>query len=339
MTVNVGSLLIDVEVGPHEIRAVKIELQRARVAAQIQGLAMLDAVRLLPILHSLCARAHAAAAAAATSAAAGSCPAPSIDRDVASEAAREHLMSVMTGAARAALPEAFRALNVTRELRELLDGALLGIPTEQWLGFSSTAELLRWADLSDSPLAQELRARWRLPEPSASAIRTLPILLATATLDHWTEIPPGFSTRPNWLGCPAEVGPIAREESRPLLRELKDRPLLQRWVARVVELARYACGDPAVVLGQVSAVTVASGGGRSVVETARGMLMHEVEISNDRVARYRIIAPTEWNFHPDGPLRRWLEGLPVGSLDLARDMARRAAEALDPCVEFRCVVR
>jgi hypothetical protein len=49
-----------------------------------------------------------------------------------------------------------------------------------------------------------------------------------------------------------------------------------------------------------------------------------------RVAQFRVLAPTEWNFHPHGTLARALAG---GRLDAAQ--ARLAALALDPCIEFR----
>ena len=46
--------------------------------------------------------------------------------------------------------------------------------------------------------------------------------------------------------------------------------------------------------------------GRALVETARGLLMHEIVLDGDTVAEYFIVAPTEWNFHPQGPLAGWL---------------------------------
>lgn len=337
--VNGESMLIDLTVEQQRICAVEIKLRRVHAAERLSGLPVHDAVRLMPLLHAVCARAQSAAATAARDAAFGNPQNPSIDDEVAAEAAREHLLSISTGVARSALAETFRSLREPRELRRLLDSVLLGIPTEQWLALSTTTELFGWAQHSEAVLAQEFRRRHVLAEPPASAIGSLPVLLAATSGEYWPDIPPAFSTHPQWHGTPAEVGAVSREGSRLVLRELKDRPLLQRWLARVVELARYACADPAALLGRVSAVALTPGHGRSVVETARGMLLHDLTIAEDRVVRYRVVAPTEWNFHPDGPLREWLEGLPVSSADLALDFARRAAEALDPCVEHRCVVR
>jgi Ni,Fe-hydrogenase I large subunit len=59
--------------------------------------------------------------------------------------------------------------------------------------------------------------------------------------------------------------------------------------------------------------------------------MHEITLDGDVVADYVIVAPTEWNFHPAGPLSAWLSGLPAAA---ARELASRAVLALDPCVPW-----
>ena len=46
-----------------------------------------------------------------------------------------------------------------------------------------------------------------------------------------------------------------------------------------------------------------------MVETARGLLLHAVEIDGARVLSYRIIAPTEWNFHAQGAAMRGLASI------------------------------
>jgi uptake hydrogenase large subunit len=50
----------------------------------------------------------------------------------------------------------------------------------------------------------------------------------------------------------------------------------------------------------------------------------------------RVLAPTEWNFHPDGPLARVLTGFRPGR-DAAAAITRRAA-AFDPCVALRVAI-
>ena len=77
------------------------------------------------------------------------------------------------------------------------------------------------------------------------------------------------------------------------------------------------------------------GRGCGSVQAARGLLVHHVRLEDDRIADLRILAPTEWNFHPDGPLALGLLGIPAG--DDLEWRARLLCLALDPCVA--CVIR
>src|SRR5690606_20191461 len=43
-----------------------------------------------------------------------------------------------------------------------------------------------------------------------------------------------------------------------------------------------------------------TGIGLGVVEAARGRLVHRVEAVDGKVVCFQILAPTEWNFHPEG---------------------------------------
>ncbi len=52
----------------------------------------------------------------------------------------------------------------------------------------------------------------------------------------------------------------------------------------------------------------ATGSGIGLAETARGLLLHRVQVERGLVTDYRIVAPTEWNFHPGGPLAQGLNG-------------------------------
>ena len=47
---------------------------------------------------------------------------------------------------------------------------------------------------------------------------------------------------------------------------------------------------------------------------------------------YTIVAPTEWNFHPQGALAQGLVGRRVADAEHAVRDARVLVQALDPCV-------
>jgi Ni,Fe-hydrogenase I large subunit len=64
-------------------------------------------------------------------------------------------------------------------------------------------------------------------------------------------------------------------------------------------------------------------------EMARGLLLHWVQLdAQGAVQDYRVVAPTEWNFHPDGALARALAALPASDTLAASTLAA----AFDPCV-------
>lgn len=67
--------------------------------------------------------------------------------------------------------------------------------------------------------------------------------------------------------------------------------------------------------------------GPGTVETARGRLVHLARVENDVIKEYKILAPTEWNFHPEGVVSKALVGLNA-------EEARVVVEAIDPCVDF-----
>ena len=70
----------------------------------------------------------------------------------------------------------------------------------------------------------------------------------------------------------------------------------------------------------------------AAVQTARGLLLHRARIARGRVAAYRIVAPTEWNFHPEGPLARGLAGMIADDEPALERGATLVVQALDPCV-------
>ncbi len=86
----------------------------------------------------------------------------------------------------------------------------------------------------------------------------------------------------------------------------------------------------------LDACPASAGVGVARVETARGTLLHRLELAGDGIAEYLIVAPTEWNFHPQGAFVREISGCPAASPEAARFAAERVALSLDPCVPCSC---
>jgi coenzyme F420-reducing hydrogenase alpha subunit len=155
----------------------------------------------------------------------------------------------------------------------------------------------------------------------------------------------GFEAAPLWDGAPVETGALARMRAHPLVASVAKRcgnSVPARMAARLVELAallaRLAGTADAAAAPGICAFPLGPGEGLAAVQTARGLLLHHARVAEGRVAGYRIVAPTEWNFHPDGPLARGLAGLAAANDAALERSARLAAQALDPCVACRIEV-
>lgn len=155
----------------------------------------------------------------------------------------------------------------------------------------------------------------------------------------------GYVAHPDSAGAVLETGALSRQCGHPLVAEVMSvhgTGLAARLIARLVEIAaalreleelvQDLCDEPSA-----AAELLGSGAGLGVVDAARGLLAHRVEIEEGVVSRYQILAPTEWNFHPAGPLHASLMGAPAGTDPEWR--ARLLVAALDPCVACTIEVR
>ncbi len=82
-----------------------------------------------------------------------------------------------------------------------------------------------------------------------------------------------------------------------------------------------------------------AGVGIAVVRSARGLLMHHVRLVEEKVTDYVIVAPTEWNFHPNGAFAQDMRGLKEKDEERLQQLAHISALSLDPCVPYQIEVR
>ncbi len=198
----------------------------------------------------------------------------------------------------------------------------------------------RWRRNSDTPAARLLE---RLSQPHLAGFGRGPFLPmpeqgpADLSARLAADREGAYVARPDSAGRVYETGPLARQSWQPVVAAQIGAfgpGLLARMVARLAELASCLQEMDNLVHSLDSdlapAACLVDGAGLGLVEAARGLLAHRVELEGGRVRRYQIVAPTEWNFHPDGPLARGLRGVEATS-----DVVERAnllACALDPCV-------
>lgn len=240
------------------------------------------------------------------------------------------------------------------ELPSWLEYKWLGMAPADWLA-RFEADPAGWpAQWARDTCQRATPVRRRLRDQLDSAGTTLTLALPAAPLqpldDPAVHLPtlarqmaqqPGFCAEPLWHGVAADTGPWTRQHD-PLRRQgWQVRHAWDRLVSRIVDVLRLATPGGSGWLAQGSLDLGASplqGGpsGLGWTEMARGLLLHWVELTPDgqHVAAARVLAPTEWNFHPRGVLAGALATLPDQPADTLAASARRLAVAFDPCVEI-----
>lgn len=313
--IDPGRVRLKIACTDGRVAAVEVASERPVVAQALRGRPADAVVSLVPLLFALCGKAQGRAAELALGAARGVESQAHVDAAIEHEALREHLWRWLLD-----LPPLLGAAAMKSEFVEAL----------RWLAGGHRAEL---ATFLAGPRIEELG--WRLREiedVGDPGSHLLPALDARSSLAHIARLDADFCRLPHWQGRAAETGAFAR---RGRGDGVAAGALATRWLARLAELRDWTAGSPRVGAGgTASAMPVEAGRGRALVETARGLLMHEIVLDGERVADYFIVAPTEWNFHPEGPLAGWLRGRDAGDRDALAQFAARAVAALDPCVRW-----
>lgn len=184
-----------------------------------------------------------------------------------------------------------------------------------------------------------------LPLPDAPALHPHADPASLRAVGATLALQGGFALQPRWHGQVAHTGPWARlHQSAPA----------QPWTAwsllgsRLAELVRLCLPDAP---GEAGAGWLAWGAlptgerqGLAWVEMARGLLIHQVALADAPpgaapvVSACQVLAPTEWNLHPEGVAAQALATLPADAPGL-QARVRLLMAALDPCVPFQIVTQ
>ncbi|MBY4677393.1 nickel-dependent hydrogenase large subunit [Marinobacterium arenosum] len=355
------------EPGRTRIAAVEIDSSRPTALARLFVGRSVDQLLVgLPLLFALCGNAQRIAALQAVEQALGIEASESVRRARAqlllAESGREQLLRLLRD-----------WLGMPAELRPLLaafnrfyaaycdrrsDALRLAgqASSNPAVGHGLVSELQQsWLPLSELPL--EMWLQQRLAAAEQSPVGRLLVGLqrrfgevdlhqGSATLSalprDWlhrqlqTEQSAAFCRAPTLHGEPRETGLWPRWRGAPLQRLTADQglhPLVQRLLALLDELRQLP-----VRLLQAEPLALESapapGWGLATVDSARGLLSHQLRLVDGVVAELALLAPTEWNFHPAGSLVRQLRGVTVADRQQALALVRTLALLLDPCVKF-----
>lgn len=238
-----------------------------------------------------------------------------------------------------------RALDAVRDdFNVILEQDLLGLSPARWLAMDEVAELLAYLESHDGAVPRLLnllvQSGWQAACPSRT--ESLPRLvaadidgiLADGGADRFVEAP-------DWAGSARETSALTRQRDNPLVAAVIETfgiGLLARAVAAVVELAATTQDIDMIMEGFTAPGIVseqtAGHAGVAQVEAARGRLVHRVVRDGDIITDYRVVAPTEWNFHQAGPVAEGLTGLAEGSRDAMQQQADLFLTLMDPCVDW-----
>jgi len=227
------------------------------------------------------------------------------------------------------------------EVRLLVENDLLGLDAESLLSMQSASDVSAWLDKSVAPIADQLRQAWtiRTPDADEDFLPQFPDSELADQIWHSMGAEIEFTRLPRHQGAAVETGALSRLQSHPLIISVlkSQRRVAARFVSRLLELAKILTelgSDNTTQSHRVGSKGFSEGVGGSWVETARGLLMHRIEIQGAKIVDYRILAPTEWNFHPQGRLIKELRSLEARSVDELEKRASMVCLSMDPCVGF-----
>lgn len=227
-------------------------------------------------------------------------------------------------------------------LRTIIQSEIFKITPREFADLPNRDALENWISTTDSLPARCLK-QWQkdglsdIIWPLAQGLMDFPEEIA---LHMDAENADQFITYPTWDRRPCQTGALMRHLSHPFLRQANHNAL-SYFYAKLIDLAVMIEDFEKNISGLKQDDdlyhTKATYKGYAQIEAVRGQLSHRVWINpqNDTIARYRILAPTEWNFHPNGILKQALIGVESADKNKLKQIAQINVLALDPCVACR----
>jgi coenzyme F420-reducing hydrogenase alpha subunit len=231
------------------------------------------------------------------------------------------------------------------ELQATVDAALFAGGMAAFLHIRDEDALRAWLRQNSSMSAQLLEDIYRRDwaDLGSNSLGCL-LELSAADLENVCQADPEqFSRQPQWQGQCRETTVLNRQLTQPLIADLRTRygnGLLVRLVAQLREVAEIPVQlfDLAGQIGNDRPLPppapLADGIAWAQLPAARGLLIHRLVLREGLVYDYRIIAPTEWNFHPQGVVAQGLRTL-RGNDDSLRRQAALWITGVDPCVQYQ----
>ncbi len=327
-----GGLHLEVALSGGVVRSAQLRSRRpVSLCRAMVGRPAADVPAAVERLYALCGRSHRIAARFALDAARGRTMTEAARReavrDLATERVGEHLRSTFTTAAGLGFA-------TTPVEKDALRAALIATrPGAKGAGLASALAVLGLDGAPPAPASWTMRMLDAVgPEADgAGPVDGLSPADDPAVLAGLAGSGLAYAALPHL--------PLRRPETGPLARSFGTAAPRDRLAARFAEILQAATllhnDAEEAPKSWIARGTLLDGSGFAAVESPRGRLYHVTAVDTQgRVARFVVLAPTEWNFHPDGPLVHALPGLRLGTGTAAEERIRWLVGLFDPCVAY-----
>ncbi|MCB1756556.1 MAG: hypothetical protein KDJ38_13620 [Gammaproteobacteria bacterium] len=342
--------------------SVRLDSERPVDACRVfEGKPVADVLEMMPLLFNICGQAQSVTAIRAIESARQTPAAVAVERQrdilVALESLREHLWRFLISwpALCGLAPQTDKLAGIHQRMMALQTAlnpgrCLTTKPGLEQTPLTGDALLQDWQTVNSAigsviktgaggDHAETFPWLWPLTDPvgfntGELSMKALPEL-AEDRLAQAFASQEDFAARPQLDGEVFETGPWARQRNHPALTRVKEQyglGIYTRLVARLVEIAGLQAQVTQILQGEQTETGQRAGLGIAQLEAVRGRLIHAVGLDGDRISRYRILAPTEWNFHPQGIAMRLLASLDTGPG--LKNRAEWVIQAIDPCVGY-----
>jgi len=173
----------------------------------------------------------------------------------------------------------------------------------------------------------------------SSTISLLPDIDQAQLITRLCNKQENFVAQPDWQSQCYESSWLNQQQHQPLVSQAIAQfgnGIYTRLIARLITVAELIkqldifFTDQQHLNSPISKQT-----GLAHIDAARGRLTHYVELEADTIIDLHILAPTEWNFHPQGVAAHSLRSLDNSDVDLLRLQADLLIHAIDPCVGYQ----
>jgi Ni,Fe-hydrogenase I large subunit len=234
------------------------------------------------------------------------------------------------------------------ELDDHLEATVFQHSPNSWCQDGNIETLLSWSEKQSttamSSIASIVKNDWL--SQGVSSCSQLPKFNEQSLLARFNDDDVHhFIQSPQWEGNCYETTVLSRQLSHPIIKSLNNEfgtGLITRWTARLAELAmipqqlrnllqQLKRVPPSDTTMSTTTTELAQ------VEAVRGLLVHRVTIENGLINQYQILAPTEWNFHPEGLIKQCLEN--INSSKQVENIAHLVINSIDPCVGYNLSIQ